>query len=251
MRISPVLVSLLPLTAALAVLGCGGASDATSTSDPATSVAESTARSTTSETTDSAGGKAVVAALGDSITAGSPIWDPNPQVRTQIGPALDPKSQFEYWAAKRDPSLDFRNCGVFGERTDEIALRLDQCAEGADALIIQGGINDIAQGRPVKQAAADIRSMIERGLKLGLPVAVTDVLPWNNGHPQADRPIAQLNREIGRIAKAEGIPLLPFHDTLEDPSQPGVMRQEWTIDGDHPSVAGYRLLGERAFELPK
>ena len=24
------------------------------------------------------------------------------------------------------------------------------------------------------------------------------------------------------------------------------MKQEWTIDGDHPSVEGYRLLAERA-----
>ena len=46
---------------------------------------------------------------------------------------------------KADPKLEFRNCGVFGERTDEIAARLDQCADGADALIVQGGINDIAQ----------------------------------------------------------------------------------------------------------
>jgi lysophospholipase L1-like esterase len=46
------------------------------------------------------------------------------------------------------------------------------------------------------------------------------------------------------------VPVLPFHDTLEDPQRPGRMRAELTADGDHPSVAGYRLLGERAFSLP-
>jgi lysophospholipase L1-like esterase len=40
------------------------------------------------------------------------------------------------------------------------------------------------------------------------------------------------------------VPLLPFHDTLEDPERPGRMREEWTSDGDHPSVDGYRVLGE-------
>jgi lysophospholipase L1-like esterase len=25
------------------------------------------------------------------------------------------------------------------------------------------------------------------------------------------------------------------------------MKEEWTSDGDHPSVEGYRLLGEQAF----
>jgi lysophospholipase L1-like esterase len=50
---------------------------------------------------------------------------------------------------------------------------------------------------------------------------------------------------------ARGVELLPFHDALEDPAVPGTMRADLTIDGDHPSVAGYRLLGERAFELPQ
>ena len=92
----------------------------------------------------------VIAALGDSITAGSPLWDPDPGVREQIGPALDERSQFEAQA----PGLRFRNCGVFGERTDEIAARLEECARGARTLIVQGGINDIVQGRPVADAAA-------------------------------------------------------------------------------------------------
>jgi len=234
MRLSLVLCSLL---AALLVIGCGG--ESTTASTPAMPV---------SAPDD---GKVVVAALGDSITAGSPLWDPDPTIRAQIGPALDPRSQFEYWATKEDPSLEFRNCGVFGERTDEIALRLEDCAVGADVLIVQGGINDIAQGRAPAEAAAEIDSMIQRGLDLGLPVAVIDILPWNNGHPAADAPIEELNRSIRSIAESKRVPVLPFHDTLEDPAEPGVMRSDLTIDGDHPSVAGYRLLAERAFELPE
>ena len=47
------------------------------------------------------------------------------------------------------------------------------------------------------------------------------------------------------------MPVLPFHDTLEDPDAPGRMKPEWcNEDGDHPSVAGYRRLGELAFRLP-
>lgn len=192
-------------------------------------------------------GMVTVAALGDSITAGSPLWDPDPAIRERIGPALDERSQFEYWLARRDRRLEFSNCGVFGERTDEIALRLEACAAGSDALIVQGGINDVAQGRPVKVAAADLRGMVEAGRDRGIPVAIADVLPWNNGHPAADPAIAELNREIERIGREEGVPVLPFHDTLEDPERPGTMAAAWTDDGDHPSVAGYRRLAKRAF----
>jgi len=233
----------LPLLAAccslLAAPGCGSEEPTATTSPPTTAI-----------TTGADDDTVLVAALGDSITAGSPLWDPDPGIRRGSGPALDETSQFEYWASQEDPSLEFRNCGVFGERTDEIALRLDGCAEGADALIVQGGINDIAQGRPVAEAAEDLRAMVQSGLDMGLPVALVDVLPWNNGHPAADEPIEQLNRLIERIGAEEGIPVLPFHDTLEDPAEPGVMRADLTIDGDHPSVDGYRLLGEQAFELP-
>ena len=40
----------------------------------------------------------IVATLGDSITAGTPGWDPNPAVR-EAEAATDPQSQYQYWAA--------------------------------------------------------------------------------------------------------------------------------------------------------
>ena len=82
---------------------------------------------------------------------------------------------------------------------------------------------------------------------VGLQVAVADVLPWNNGDARAAQDIARLNQLVRALADGLGVPLLPFHDTLADPRQPHRMRDEWTDDGDHPSVEGHRLLGERAF----
>ena len=194
--------------------------------------------------------RVLVASLGDSITAGSPYWDPDPSVRARIGDSLDERSQWQYWAAAQHPGAEFRNCGVYGERTDEIAARLDSCASGADMLVVQGGINDIAQRRSVAAAAANLAAMVRRGRALGLRVAIADVLPWNNGYPRAAPAIAELDRAIAGIATAEGVALLPFYATLHDDRRPGRMRDEWTSDGDHPSVEGYRHLGELAFALP-
>jgi len=184
----------------------------------------------------------VVAALGDSITAGSPGWDPDPRVRARIAEP-DPASQYEHWAALADPRLEFRNFGAYGERTDEIVRRLEACASGGDLLIVQGGINDIAQGRAVEPAAENLRAMLRRGRELVPAVVLADVLPWNNGYPEAEGPIRRLNELIAAIGRDEGLDVLPFHDTLEDEARPGRMREEWTSDGDHPSVEGYRLLG--------
>jgi lysophospholipase L1-like esterase len=177
----------------------------------------------------------VVAALGDSITEGSPGYD------SRRGG--DETSQWEHWAAQIDPRLAFRNCGIYGQRTDEIMPRLDDCANEADVLVVQGGINDIAQRRSVEDAAANLRAMVRRGKELGLSVALVDVLPWNNGWPEAEPQIRRLNGLITELSRDEGVPLLPFHDTLEDENRPGRMRDGWTADGDHPSVEGYRRLG--------
>lgn len=183
----------------------------------------------------------MVVAVGDSISAGSPGWDPDPAVRARIA-APTPESSWEHWVALAEPRLELRNCGVYGERTDEIARRLDACAAGASVLVVQGGINDVAQGRAVEDAAASLRAMVRRGHELGLRVLLCDVLPWNAGYPRFDGAIRRLNALVAAVAREEGVALVPFHDTLEDPSRPGRMREDWVADGDHPSVAGYRRL---------
>ena len=214
----------MTLIATLLLTGCGG-----STAERATTL---------------------VATLGDSITAGSPGYDPDPLQRDTLGFGADEKSQWQYWAQKAHPELRFRNCGIYGQRTDEIALRLDACARAAQVLVVQGGINDIAQGRPVEPAAANLRRMVERGKELGLRVAIVELLPWDNGYPEADPKIRRLNELIHTIGQDAAVPVLPFYKTLQDPGRPGRMREEWTSDGDHPSVEGYRLLGENALSIP-
>ncbi len=223
MRVLPTAIAVV-----LVAAGCG--------SDPEPSTTAEQPGAPSSEVTR-------VAALGDSITAGNPGYDRDPAQRLRFGFGDDERSQYEYWAERAAPGIDLRNCGVFGERTDEIAERLDACAAGADALIVQGGINDIAQGRPVADAAGDLSSMVERGRALGLRVYLANVLPWNNGHPGADQRIAQLNRRVEAIGREQGVPVIDFHGGLEDPDEPGTMTGPLTADGDHPSIAGYRVLG--------
>jgi acyl-CoA thioesterase I len=191
----------------------------------------------------------LVAALGDSITAGNPGYDPRPENRQRLGLGNDPESQWEWWAQREHPDLEFRNCGARGERTDEIARRFDDCVLGADAVVIQGGINDLAQGRPPQAVLANLRGMVRAANEEDLDVAIADLLPYDPA-PQVDRVIDRLNRRIEAIARSSGATYLPFHRVLEDPDHPGLMKQAWTADGIHPSVEGYRRLGELAFQPP-
>ncbi|HST25104.1 MAG TPA: GDSL-type esterase/lipase family protein [Gaiellaceae bacterium] len=195
-------------------------------------------------------GSILVAALGDGITAGAPGYYPDHGVRKLLGFGDNPGSQWEYWAQQADPRIAYRNCGVFRERTDQIARRLASCARGANVLVIEGGDDDVRQGRPITEAATNLAHMVVRAKQLGVKVELAQLIPWNNGWPQADPEIRALNARIDRIGRAEHVPVLPFYSTLDDPSHPGRMKDAWTADGDYPSAIGYRRLGELAFHLP-
>jgi lysophospholipase L1-like esterase len=106
------------------------------------------------------------------------------------------------------------------------------------------------QRRPVEQAAQSIEAMLDRGRATGLGLALADVLPWNNGDERAADDIRALNSLIRELAGTAGAMHLPFHDTLADPADESWMGEGLTDDGDHPSIEGHRLLGERAFRLP-
>jgi lysophospholipase L1-like esterase len=154
-----------------------------------------------------------------------------------------------YWAARGNPKLEFRNFGVDREETEQIAVRLEEAAEGADVVVVQGGINDVVHGKSIEQGADNLRSIVNRGRALGRRVLLTNVLPCN-GFPEAEQSIRALNHLIEEISHEERVTLLPFYDTLEDPDRPGRIGPTWTDDGNHPSIAGHRRLGELAFSLP-
>jgi lysophospholipase L1-like esterase len=183
-----------------------------------------------------------VAALGDSITAGSPLWDPNPDVRAGIADRLNDQSQYGYWAERAlEGQVRIRNCGVFGERTDAIALRLADCARRAKVIVIEGGINDIAQGRTPQSAAANLDQMVRQAKRAKLAPILTEVLPWTGGYPQAAPKILRANELIHAIGRRERVPVAPWYAALDDR---GRMKAGLGIDDSHPSVAGYRKMGE-------
>ena len=182
-----------------------------------------------------------VAALGDSITAGTPLWDPNPDVRAKIAQP-DERSQWMYWFVQANPSFQFSNHGVDLQQTHEIAERLETAAAGADVLIIQGGINDLVNGKTPATAADSLREMVRHGKTLVGRVRITELIP-NNNFPDFEEPIRELNRRISVIASDEAIPLLPFFAALESPDRPGRMRAADTDDGNHPSLSGHQRLG--------
>lgn len=191
----------------------------------------------------------IVATLGDSITAGAPRWSPNPQLRAVIASRgqLTRESQWQYWAgAATDGAFRFRNCGVEGDRTDEIEARFAHCTAGADVVVIQGGTNDLAQGRTPAEAAGNIDDMVRRAERAGLRALVTTIPPINRRYPTWAAAVRRLNARIVSLARQARVPVVDFFGELEDPRRPDRMPARWTADGIHPTVEGYGRLGRAA-----
>ncbi len=131
----------------------------------------------------------LVACLGDSITEGSPYWDS----RRGTG---NPEGQWEHWARLAHPELTFANHGIYGQRTHEIARRFDAAVAGADVLIVQGGINDIAQGRPIDKAAANLAGgtprSCDRRARSGYLASVLSMSFSSDWSPRASWPTSQI-----------------------------------------------------------
>jgi lysophospholipase L1-like esterase len=191
----------------------------------------------------------VVCCLGDSITAGTPLWDPNPSVLSEIGDRVEERSSWPYWAARANPGITCTNHGINREQTAAIAARLDAAVAGADVLIVQGGVNDLVHGEGSRTAVPNLRAMVQRAKALGLRVAIVELVP-NDNFLELEEPIRELNERIAEIGRDEQVDVLPFYGTLEDPQRPGRFGPGWTDDGNHPSVEGHRRLGEIAFRLP-
>jgi lysophospholipase L1-like esterase len=243
----------LAALACAAAAGCGGDDGGRTgrqASDPATP-APGPFSPTPSDAPVPRPGAPVIAALGDSVSAGRPLWDPDPMARDRLRDALNPQSQYEYWAqARLSGRVRFRNCGVSGETVAQIARRLPDCTKGASAVIVQGGTNDVARHHPVRVPAAGLRAIVRRAKAHGLVVVIAQVTPWTKGSPRVVNAIRSLNARIAAIGRDERVRVLPFHDALDDPRRPGRMRPDLTIDGYHPDVPGYRMLGELVASSP-
>jgi lysophospholipase L1-like esterase len=200
----------------------------------------------------------LVATLGDSITAGWPRWDPDPKWRAWLKrnwhQSMTRRSQYEYWADRLVPRFRFRNCGVPGERTDEIALRLEGCARRADVLLLQGGTNDLLQAykgelphSPIEQvgvAAANLRAMVGAARRAGVRrVLLADVLPIEKTTRAEGAKVRRLNRAIRAIGRERHVRIVPFFRTLSAHGNPRRFAAGLNADKIHPSVSGYRELG--------
>jgi lysophospholipase L1-like esterase len=202
----------------------------------------------------------VIVALGDSTTAGTPLFE-SPVEAPPRGRG-DEHSQYAYWLHQAHPDWDVRNCGVNGERSDQIAARFDRDVTSAQpaAVVIIAGVNDIYQGRSAGAVTAQLRAIYDRAASANIPVVAGSIVPFNTATPAQNAGMHAVNTWIA--AEAARDPRVLFADTrraVAAPDDPD--RLAGSPDGLHPDIDGYRRMAEaigpvlvaaltRRFDLP-
>ena len=186
---------------------------------------------------------AVIVALGDSTTAGTPAFQS--PIEAPPNGAGNPESQFSYWLMQRHPGWTVLNRGVNGERTDQIAARFerDVVASKPAVVIILAGVNDVYQGRSVAYVTGQLRAMYDRAAAAGIPVVAGSIVPYNTATDEQNGKMREINAWIA--AEAARDPRIEFADTRAAAAAPGQPdKLSGSPDGLHPDVAGYRKMAE-------
>jgi len=184
-----------------------------------------------------------IIALGDSTTAGTPGF--RSPVEAPPDGEGDETSQYAYWLMQARPAWRVLNRGVNGERSDEIAARLDRdvLAHRPAAVVIIAGVNDVYQGRPAADVIARLGAMYDRAAAAGIPVVAGSIVPYNTATPDQNARMRAINAWIAE--RAAGDPRVTFVDTRAAVSAPGDPdRLASSPDELHPAPEGYRQMAE-------
>jgi lysophospholipase L1-like esterase len=183
----------------------------------------------------------VIVALGDSTTAGTPLF--KSPIEAPPNGEGNQESQFAFWLMRSHPEWQVLNRGVNGERTDQIAARFDRdvVAHKPAAVIILAGVNDVYQGRPVAYVTGQLRAMYDRAASARIPVVAGSIVPYNTATPEQNAAMRTINAWIA--AEAARDPRIEFADTRAAAAAPGRPDTlSGSPDGLHPDVQGYRAM---------
>ncbi|MBK0401138.1 arylesterase [Limibaculum sp. M0105] len=177
-----------------------------------------------------------IVAIGDSLTAGY-----------GLPPTEGFVPQLDAWLAENGhPQAEVVNMGVSGDTTAGGRARLDWAlGDGADAVIIALGGNDMLRGIAPESSRANLEAMLEDLVQRGLPVLLAGMqAPLNYGPDYK----ADFDAMYPELAARHGALLHPFF--LE-----GLVgeRELFQEDGLHPNAEGVarmvEAIGPRVIEL--
>lgn len=170
-----------------------------------------------------------IVALGDSITWG---WPQGPEAS---------------WVARVAAALGVQiaNAGISGDTLAGMRARLPAIlAHRPKAVIVVGGVNDVATGRRVAEMCVDLGTMVEAIANSGgFPVIGT---PTPFRVPELERELAAFRQFIQSLAGTRHLRVIPFHRALY--GDDGDPDPALFLDDCHPNAEGFHKMAQLVIE---
>jgi lysophospholipase L1-like esterase len=141
------------------------------------------------------------------------------------------------------------NRGISGQTTPQMLVRFreDVIELKPNVVVILAGINDIAENTgpaTLENIFGNIVSMAELAKANNIKVVLSSVLPaydftWQPGLEPAEK-VVKLNAMIKSYADKNKIVYVDYYSSMVDERKG--LRAEFTQDGVHPTLAGYKVM---------
>ncbi|NBZ89732.1 arylesterase [Stagnihabitans tardus] len=175
----------------------------------------------------------VIAALGDSLTAGYGLPD---------GEGLAP--QLQAWLAAQGREVTVVNAGVSGDTTAGGLSRLDwTLAPEVKALIVALGGNDMLRGLPPEASRANLEAILKGAKAKGIPVLLVAMQAPANLGPDYQKAFDAIYPELAAEYQVLFNPGF-YAPLLGNPPDPAKLGPFLQADGLHPTAEGVTKIVE-------
>jgi lysophospholipase L1-like esterase len=144
--------------------------------------------------------------------------------------------------------------GVIGLTSAQIAMTFDAYVIALQPQVVHilAGTNDVYPGWQLSDTSNNIETMVRKAKEHHIAVVIGTIPPWGPGalpekadaSPQRFQRIDQLNQWITQFAMEEGIQVVDYHSLLAASNGENYI-PALTVDGVHPSAAGYAVMTPR------
>jgi lysophospholipase L1-like esterase len=151
------------------------------------------------------------------------------------------------------PGKPYVGRGISGQTSAQMVVRFHQDVVDLhpSVVVILAGTNDVAENTgPMTEEMSldDFRSMAEMARANGIKVVICAIppaadFPWRPGLGPAAK-IRSLNAKLEAWSNAEGIVWVDYYTPLAD--EKGGMKPGLSLDGVHPTAAGYAIMAPLA-----
>jgi len=199
---------------------------------------------------------AIAYAIGDSITAGHPGYDP---LYTTLNSTNNVTSSYEYWLDQllfsntsviNSTNQSVYNKGVGSQTCDQVAARIATDIQvDAQIIFVQCGINDLVGGSTVAEIEADYQGILDNISAAGIPAypEFISMIPYYNDSYCSD--ILEINAWLRNKSRNSNDSFLyvDAYSYLSDGTACG-RNLSLYADGVHPNKLGYERMAHAVWD---